>query len=162
MIDNVALRLQRRETERLLNTISRFGYKNLKPTKTLMKVWSILLSLICRTTNWNISQSERFSLNRNWRILRFVLIHLRTVSKKKYSNNSLVSIETMRSFITSFQGLGWLMLMGYRHCWRSPKTVHLLDWSSLKWQIRKIKEKFRWKFLGDCSSKDTMRIWRPW
>ena len=38
MIDLTAMRIQRAETEKLLNTISKFGYKNLKPTKTLVKV----------------------------------------------------------------------------------------------------------------------------
>jgi hypothetical protein len=38
MIDLESMRIQRNETEKLLNTISKFGYKNLKPTKTLLKV----------------------------------------------------------------------------------------------------------------------------
>ena len=39
------MRIQRAETEKLLNTISKFGYKNLKPNKTLIKVTASLIEV---------------------------------------------------------------------------------------------------------------------
>jgi hypothetical protein len=51
MIDLSAMRVQRAETEKLLNTISKFGYKNLKPTKTLLKVRREICSSTCAITS---------------------------------------------------------------------------------------------------------------
>lgn len=45
IIDNQTMRIQRAETEKLLNTISKFGYKNLKPNKTLIKVTASLIEV---------------------------------------------------------------------------------------------------------------------
>lgn len=60
IIDTQSFKMQRTQTERLLNTISKFGYKNLKPTKTVIKVIVVLFSLIFSIINLNISQGERF------------------------------------------------------------------------------------------------------
>jgi hypothetical protein len=38
MIDTVRMLSERKATEKYINTISKFGYKGLKPTKTMLKV----------------------------------------------------------------------------------------------------------------------------
>jgi hypothetical protein len=42
---------ERRATEKYLNTISKFGYKNLRPNKTMMKVFRMRFSFNFRTTS---------------------------------------------------------------------------------------------------------------
>ncbi len=45
IIDMERMEVERRNTERYLNSISKFGYKGLKPTKTLVKVLNLICSL---------------------------------------------------------------------------------------------------------------------